>query len=407
MALERSMGLRSLIFYGTGTILGAGIFVVVGEVVGAAGVLAPVAYVAAALVAFTTALSFAELGARIPDAGGPIEFAERAFGRDWLAVTTGWFMIVANIVSAATIVTGFVAYLNSFVSVPDWMAIVGLVVAITAVAAIGIKQSAWFMTLTTLVGIVALLAVLWATRDNLVAAPAKLISGEGWGADAATGILAGAFLAIYSFIGFGDMVQTGEEVKDVKRTMPRGIIASLVIVFVFYLAVSLALVGGDDIQGIADAEAPLVEAVAQQGWPGLPIAIASLFVIVNGALAQIVAASRMMMDMARDDRSAMPKRIERIDPRTNTPLLATLIVGGVVLALALFFPLKTLASGTSLAILLVFLVCNASLWKLKQRSQPGDVPDMWKVVPVLGAAFCALAIVGQIALWVLGIGASH
>lgn len=407
MALERSMGLGNLIFYGTGTILGAGIFVVVGEVVGAAGVLAPIAYVAAALVAFTTALSFAELGARIPDAGGPIEFADQAFGKEWLADTTGWLLIVANIVSAATIVTGFVAYLNSFVSVPEWLAIVGLVAAITAVAAIGIKQSAWFMTVTTLIGIVALLAVLWATKDNLVAAPAKLLSGEGWGVDAATGIFAGAFLAVYSFIGFGDMVQTGEEVKHVERTMPRAIITSLIIVFVFYLAISLALVGGNDIDGIAEAEAPLVEAVAQQGWPELPIAIASLFVIVNGALAQIVAASRMMMDMARDDRSRMPQRMARINDATSTPVLATLVAAGVVLALALFFPLKTLASGTSLAILLVFLVCNASLWKLKKRDQPENVPDMWKLVPVLGAIFCALAIVGQIALWVLGIGASH
>ena len=192
--------------------------------------------------------------------------------------------------------------------------------------------------------------------------------------------------------------------KDVKKTLPRAMITSLIIVFAFYIAVSLALVGSDDIDGIADARAPLVEAVTQEGWPKLPVAIASLFVIVNGALAQIVAASRMMMDMARDDRSVMPKQMERVSDRTNTPIRATVVSGAVVLALALFFPLETLASGTSLAILLVFVVVNAALWRLKRKSQPEDVPDMWLAVPILGTAFCALAVVGQVALWVLSIG---
>ena len=200
------------------------------------------------------------------------------------------------------------------------------------------------------------------------------------------------------------MGQTAEEVKDVKKTLPRAMITSLLIVFVFYIAVSLALVGSDDKDGIADAQAPLVEAVTQEGWPKLPVAIASLFVIVNGALAQIVAASRMMMDMARDDRSVMPKRMEQVSDRTNTPIAATVVSGAVVLALALFFPLETLASGTSLAILLVFVVVNAALWRLKRRSQPDDVPDMWMAVPILGTAFCVLAVVGQVALWLVGIG---
>ena len=221
MALERSMGLGTLAFYGTGTILGAGIFVVVGEVVGEAGVLAPIAYLLAGLVAFTTALSFAEMGARVPDAGGPMEYAAKGFGREWLSGATGWMLIVANLVSAATIVTGFVSYLDTFVEVPGWMAKLGLVVAITGVSIAGMKQSAWFMTVTTLIGMATLLFVLWVTKDSLIAAPGKIVSADGLGTGAATGIFAGAFLAIYSFIGFGDMGQTAEEVKDLKKTLPR------------------------------------------------------------------------------------------------------------------------------------------------------------------------------------------
>ncbi|NGX14777.1 amino acid permease, partial [Wenzhouxiangella sp. XN24] len=167
--LDRSVGLWQLVFYGSGTILGAGIFVVVGEVVGEAGRLAPLAYVLAGVVAITSALSFAEMGARIPTAGGPIDYLERAFHVRWLGSGAGWMLIVANTVSAATIVTGFVAYLNSFAAVPDWMATVVLVIVLGGVAVAGMKESTWLMTATTLIGIAALLAVLWALRGALAA----------------------------------------------------------------------------------------------------------------------------------------------------------------------------------------------------------------------------------------------
>ena len=144
MALERSMGLWTLTFYGIGTILGAGIFVVIGEVIGTAGALAPIAYAAAGIVAVFTALSFAEIAARIPTAGGAIDYTEAAFGtRAHVPAITGWLLIVANIVSGATITTGFVSYLDSFLNVPGWMATTGLVVLLGIISIAGMKQSAW------------------------------------------------------------------------------------------------------------------------------------------------------------------------------------------------------------------------------------------------------------------------
>lgn len=137
----------------------------------------------------------------------------------------------------------------------------------------------------------------------------------------------------------------------------------------------------------------------------MPVAIASLFVIVNGSLAQIVSASRLMMDMARDGKSSMPGMMDKVSEKTNTPWLATLVCGAVVLVLALFIPLKNLASGTSLAILLVFVVANAALWKLKRQSQPDGAPNVWRIVPIAGTILCLIAIVGQVVLWLTGLGA--
>jgi len=406
MPLKRSMGLTSLILYGTGTILGAGIFVVIGEVMGRAGTLAPLAYAAAGVVAVFTALSFAEIAARVPSAGGAIDYVRKGFGSDRFAGVIGWMMIIANIVSGATITTGFVSYLNSFLDVPHWLATSGLVVLLGAISIAGMKQSAWFMSVTTAIGIVTLLVVLWLLRDSLIGWPGRLTGGGELGdAGAVSAILGGAFLAIYSFIGFGDVAQTAEEVKDVKKTLPLAMWMVLVIVFVFYLAIAAALAGRSDIDAIAGADAPLVYAATQDtGFPALPLAIASLFVIVNGALTQVIAAARLLMDMGRDDLLETPAMFGRVNETTNTPIIATLASLAVILVLALFVPLGTLASGTSLAILLVFTAVNAALWRMKRESQPEDVPNMWKFVPVLGVVTCALAVVGQVILWVTGLG---
>ncbi len=402
------MGLWPLVFYGSGTILGAGIFVVVGEVLGVAGVLTPFAYALAAVVAITSALSFAEMGARIPTAGGPIDYLECAFRIRWLGSATGWVLMVANTISAATIVTGFVAYVDSFASVPGWIVTVVLIIVLGGVAVAGMKESSWLMTVTTVIGIAALLFVLWALRDALMAFPAELLSGSvqdaggevdvaafSFGLDGFGMLFAGAILAVYSFIGFGDMAQTAEEVRNVKRTLPQAMMISLGIVFVFYMLIAIALVGTGELDIIAQASAPLVKAVELSGWPGLPIAIASLFVIVNGALTQIIASSRLLLDIARDSRGA-PVVFARINDRTDTPLPATLLIAAIVLLLALLVPLKSLAEMTSFAILLVFAGVNLSLISVKRRSQPDDVPDIPVFVPMIGAIASAAAIVGQI-----------
>jgi len=394
--LKREIGLLQLSFYGTGTILGAGIFVVIGEVLGEAGGLAPLAYLLAAVVALTTALSYSEMAARVPTAGGPIDYVERAFGRRWLGSLTGWALIVANVVSAATITTGFVAYLSSFIAVNDWLATMLVIVAVVGVAAVGMKESAWLMTVTTLIGIGTLVVVLWALRDGLSAAPQAIataptqIDGSAWAA-----LMGGAFLAIYSFIGFGDMAQTAEEVRDVKRVLPKAMIVSLVVVFVFYLAVSTALVGSGGLEELAAAKAPLVHAAGREGWPELPIALASLAVIVNGALTQVIASARLLFDAGRDGRGA-PAVFGRVSASTHTPLYATLAVGTLVLGLALFVPLKQLATGTGFAILVVFVGVNASLIVAKRREQPSDVPNIPTLIPWIGTFVCLGALIGQL-----------
>ncbi|NHK28609.1 amino acid permease [Parvularcula flava] len=398
--LSRSISLPWLVFYGVGTILGAGIFVVIGKVIGEAGALTPIAYLIAGLVAFATALSYAEIAARIPTAGGPIDYVERASGLKHLGSLAGWGLVAANTVSAATITSGFIGYLGVFIDLPDWLVAIGIIIALASLAAVGMKASTMFMAMTTIIGMVTLVAVVWAVRDGLAATPVMLAEELGGiSSMAAIGLFGGTFLALYSFIGFGDMVLTAEEVKKVEKTLPRAIVIAFAIVFVFYLLVSSAVVGAGPTEQIAEAEAPLVAVVERAGWPAWPVGIASLFIIVNGALTQIIGAARLLMDIGRDGRGA-PGVFGQINQRTGTPVVATIAIGTIVMLLAVFVPLKQLAEATSLIILIVFAAVNLSLLALKAKSQPDGVPNMWIGVPIIGAVTSAGAVATQILLWV-------
>jgi basic amino acid/polyamine antiporter, APA family len=400
--LAREIGTPLLTIYGLGTILGAGIYVIIGEVAGAAGFLAPLAFLLAAAVAGLTALSFSELVARIPESGGPVDFTHRAFGRRWVAAATGWALAATGVVSAATILTGFQQYLSIFVSWPGWVVVAGTGILLGVVAAVGLKESAWVMGTTTALGVGGLIYVIW------MAAPTM---GEGMGevtgavtsldGGLASGLFLGAFLAFYSFIGFEDMVNLAEEVEDARTSVPRAIVVALVVSLVLYVVVSWAAVSVVPPQELAGSEAPLVAVVEARGQPGWILGLVSLFIIVNGALAQIIMASRLLMDMGRDDLGA-PAFLRRVHPRTNTPLLTTALATAAVLLLALFLPLRSLANLTSAIVLGVFATVNASLIVLKGRGQPEAVPDVPRWIPWTGAIVSAGAVVAQ--LLVDGVG---
>lgn len=393
--LQRELGPVLLTLYGLGTILGAGIYVVIGEVAGAAGLLTPLAFVLAALVASLTALSFSELTARIPDAGGPIDYAREAFGRRRLCIAIGWGLAATGVVSAATILTGFERYASLFIDVPAMLTIALVTLALGGVAIAGMRESAWFMAVTTLLGIGGLAYVVWVAAPSMGDAPIRLATSlADLEAGLVLGLFLGAFLAFYSFIGFEDMANLAEEVRDVKRTLPRAIMAAVVISLVIYALVAVAATSVLSPDDLALAHAPLVAVVEARGHPGEPLGLISLFIIVNGALGQIIMATRLIMDMGRDRRGA-PAFLGRVHPRTHTPVIATVLITATVLLLALFLPLRTLANLTSAIMLAVFVTVNASLIVLKRRGQPEDVPNVPGVIPWLGLVLSAGALIAQ------------
>ena len=385
--------------YGLGTVVGAGIYVVIGEIIGIAGALAPIAFLLAAIAAAFTALSYAELSTRVPESGGSASFVSAGFGSRTLTGLAGWGIVATGIVSAATIVTGFVGYANVFVSISKWWAVPLLTATLTGFAVSGIRQSSWFMALTTIAGVGGLLWVIFQGWSDLGGYPALFESA--WAEDGLSftgAVIPAAFLAFYAYIGFEDLVTLSEEAKDQETAMPRAIWFTLLASLLLYLVVSATVVSVLSPDALSQSAAPLVDLVRAKGSSGFILGAVSLAMIINGAMAQIVMAPRVMHDLSKR-RNAAPDWLAKVNEKTGTPILATLLSGGAVTALALFFPTERLASWTSFIILAVFATANLSLVRMKMRDGSGRAAYAVPLfVPIAGTVVSIGLIVGEILL---------
>ncbi len=365
--LKRALNLAFLTFYGLGTILGAGIYVLVGKVAGLAGLYTPVAFLVAAAIAAVTAFSYAELSSRLPKSAGEAVYVQEGFGVRSLSLAVGLLLVLAGVVSSATLANGFFGYFRVFFDAPEWLVITLLVAGLGGLATWGIAESAIAATGATLIEIAGLILIIAVSADSLATFPARLpellppFESAVW-----AGIAAGAFLAFYAFIGFEDMVNVAEEVKDPRRTLPLAIVLAMVISTTLYLLVATAAVLAVPLTELAATQAPLALMFQRAtGEPPLVISAISLFAVVNGALVQIIMGARVLYGMG--EAGWLPRWFSRIHPRRRTPHRATACVTAAALILALWLPLVTLAKATSFTILIVFALIHAALLRIKRR----------------------------------------
>ena len=212
-----------------------------------------------------------------------------------------------------------------------------------------------------------------------------------------TGIFAGAFLAFYAFIGFEDMVTLAEEVKDVRQSLPRALILSLVLTLVLYISVALLAILAVPAEQLAGSNTPLAELVADQGrYAIIAIGVVSVLTGINGALVQVVMAARVAYGMA--GRGQAPVWMGKVSPLTRTPLLATAAATSLILILALTLDLTTLAQLTSGIIILIFGLVNVSLWVIKGQENlpPPGIVYFPRFLALLGALACAAILIAQL-----------
>lgn len=393
--LKRALSLPLVTFYGLGTILGAGIYVLVGKVAGAAGLYMPISFLFASFIALFTGISYAELGSRYPVSAGEAHYVQQAFGKTWLSGVVGWMVVFTGIVSSATLAHGFAGYANVFLNAPDWLLTVGFVVALSLIAIWGILESAMLALIITLIEIGGLVLVIFIAGDGLAALPQRLpdlipdLHATTW-----AGIYAGAFLAFYSFIGFEDIVNVAEEVKQPEKNIPRAIFWALGLATFMYIVVALVAVMALPTAELTAQTAPLAYIVASKGYSPAIIGMIGLVSIMNGALVNIIMASRVIYGMGKQGNA--PALFATISKRTRTPLLATILVMLIILLFNLCLPLVTLAKTTSAVILCVFIMIHLALIKLKlTHPTPANVRSYSILFPVIGFILSVLFLLAQ------------
>ena len=389
--LRRRLGLGLLTLYGVGVMVGAGIYVLVGEVAGVAGTWAPLAFVLAGLLALPTAISYAELSARMPESAGEAAYVRSATGSGGLATVVGLAVAMVGVVSAAAVLQGGVGYLRAVVDLPETVLTIAVGALLGLSAIIGVLESLALAAVLTIIEVAGLIVVVVAGFGGPPAVVEPVAPGLSL-------IATGALLAFFAFIGFEDMVNMAEETKAPERTMPRAIFAAVAITTLLYILVACAAVRAVPAEALADSTRPLALVFETATGRGAGfLALIAVAAAMNGVLAQIVMSARVLFGLGRF--APVFSVFHHAHPRFATPVAATVLATGLVLVLALTLPLVALAHVTSMVLLGVFVAVNAALIVLKRRGPaPAGAITAPGWVPWAGAALSATALVAGLAL---------
>ncbi len=389
--LRRSLSLPLVVLYGFGVTIGAGIYVLLGATVGRAGIHAPLSFVMASFVMAFSAASFAELSTRFPVSAGEAAYVHAGFKSSKLSLMVGLLVILSGIVSSAAITVGSTGYVREFIDLPSATLSVFIVLILGAIAAWGIMESVLFASLFTLIEAGALVAIIGLgikAEPGLILEIPKVIPPladlTAWAAISSAGLL-----AFFAFIGFEDIVNLAEEVKRPQRTLPIAIFLTLTLGTIFYFLVTAVAVLSVPLDELATSRAPLSFVFSQitNASPAMITAIA-IVATLNGVIIQIIMASRVLYGLGKQGNA--PQIFTRIHVKTRTPIIATGTITGLVLILALAFPVEDLAEWTSRIALSIFTLVNIALFLLKLRGDMAPensfIVPLW--VPVTGFVTC-------------------
>lgn len=409
--LKRSIGPVQMMLYGVGSMMGAGIYGLVGKAAGLMGSAIWMAFLLAMSAALLTGLSYASIASRYPKAGGAAYVTERAFRKPWLAYLIGLMVVASGISSTATQSKVVAVNINSLIGLDSGISFagapleivliaIGFLLLIAGIVYRGITESLWANAICTVIeagGLILVVAVgmrFWGQTSLFEVPPGP---GDAESVLTAGLLLQGAILTFFSFLGFEDMLNVSEEVKHPERNMPIAMIGAMLTVSVIYIAVSITAVSVVPWQELANAPGPL-RAVIERAAPWFP-AIGFTFItiaaVANTALVNYVMGSRLLYGMSRQ--GLLPAALGKIHQSRRTPHIAVAVLFVVVVGLQLAGNITQLASATVLLLLIVFTTVNGALIVLKLRE--GNLAGRFNapvIVPVLGGMICLAMILGQL-----------
>jgi APA family basic amino acid/polyamine antiporter len=418
--LKRTLGATNLVLLGIGAIIGAGIFVLTGEVASQyAGPAITISFIIAAFICACAGLCYAELAAMIPISGSVYTYSYATIG-EFFAWIVGWDLIIEYLFAASTVSVGWSGYIVSllknvgisipaaltsapfayddalgfhatgaFMNVPA-MVIIGIV---TVILVIGVQESARFnniiVAIKTSVILIFLLAGFSYIKTGNWSPFIPENTGEfgrfGW-----SGIFRGAAIIFFAYIGFDAVSTAAQETKNPQRDLPIGILGSLVFCTLLYIAVGLVLTGIVPYTSLAVPD-PIAVGIDATGltWLSPIIKLGAIAGLSSVILVMLLGQPRIFFTMAND--GLLPQAFSKVHPKFKTPYVSTIITGAVAMALAALFPIGILSKLVSLGTLLAFgMVCLAVL--ILRRTHPEierPFRTPWApVVPLAGILAC-------------------
>ncbi|AXV38534.1 MAG: amino acid permease [Methanobacterium sp. BRmetb2] len=404
-SLKRAIGPLGLIIMGLGCIIGAGIFIVTG--VASANYSGPalvLSFVISAVACVFTALCYAEFSSMVPISGSVYTYTYVAMGEIW-AWMIGWVLIFEYLISASAVAVGWSSYivglLNSvgmilpqLITNPPGLGIINLpaffiILLLTGVLALGVKESARFNAVIVIINISIILLFILVGINFIKPSNYQPFIPYGW-----TGVVQGAAMVFFAYIGFDAVSTAAEETKNPQKTLPIGIIGSLIISSILYIVVA-AVLNGMVPYSLLDTAAPVTFALEEVGanWAASIVSFGAIFGLTSVLLTSLFGQTRIFFSMSRD--GLLPNIFSIVHENWRSPIASVIIVGAIASLIAAFLPLGLIIELVNIGTLSAFIFLALSIIILR-RERP-DIPRKFKcplvpVIPILSILFCSFLI---------------
>ncbi|MEW6721891.1 MAG: amino acid permease [Candidatus Micrarchaeota archaeon] len=363
MKLKRELGLFSTTLYGIGVILGAGIYALIGVGAGLAGNMLWLAFLAAALVAVFTGLSYAELSSMFPKEAAEYNYTRKAFGKELFSFIIGWLLVVGILIAASTVALGFAGYFSSLFG-GQLTLIAALVIAATTIMNyLGIRESANFNNFSSILEALGLVIVI---AIGFLLPPASDFDLFIPPADGFAGVMAAVSVIFFAYIGFESITNLSEEVKDSRNTVPKALVLALGISTLLYVLVAIAAVREVGWEALSQSKAPLALVTERAlGSYSAALSLIALFATSNTVLIFLIVSSRILYGMSRGG-SIHP--IFSVVGMRGTPYVSVIAVGAAAALCAAVFDIKTVAQLSDMSVFIAYFAVNASLIALSGKA---------------------------------------
>ncbi len=401
MPLERSISLPQAILYGIGVIIGAGIYSLIGVAAGITGNLLWLSFVIAGLIAALTAYSYSQLIRMFPKEAAESVYVLAAFNSKKLAFFVGMLSLVTGLFSAATVAWGFAAYFKLFLIIDPLMIAILVILLLSIINFLGIQESVTINNIATFLTIIGLgLIIIFGLRfigsadlflgidgSNFLQNPFPLLPG----------IFSAAALMFFAYLGFEEIANVSEEMKNARKNAPKAVITALIVTTVIYILISIiavSVVSPAELNLASNPNIPLTdgplalvaETAIAPGF-GFILSLIALCAISGTIIVLLNVCSRIIYGLSSE--GLLPKLLSKTS-RRKTPHIAILLVLLAALLLTLVGDIELLGKITTTGTFFLFFTVNASfvMIKLKHGNYFLKKPDYFIILPIIGAVFC-------------------